>query len=213
MMLASLGADYMGFPLRLTHYRDDLPEKQVAAIIRRLPASVTPVLITYLDTAPEIRELIRQLDVTMVQLHGEIKPEEIILLKRYLPHIRIIKSLIIGQNSMASLTSCMQEFSPLVDFFITDTYDPVSGASGATGKTHDWPISRRLVEISPLPVILAGGLNPANIRDAIFAVKPFGVDAHTGVENETGEKDPDLIDKFIRRARKAFSDILQLKFT
>jgi hypothetical protein len=53
-------------------------------------------------------------------------------------------------------------------------------ASGATGKTHDWRVSRRLVEVADKPVILAGGLNPENVKRAILEVRPAGVDSHSG---------------------------------
>ncbi len=75
-----------------------------------------------------------------------------------------------------------------MDAYITDTYDPVTKASGATGKTHNWEISKNLVELSAKPVILAGGLNPENVYDAILKVKPAGVDVHTGIENVIWKK-------------------------
>lgn len=95
--------------------------------------------------------------------------------------------------------------SPWIDLFITDTYDPVSGASGATGKTHDWEISKRLIRLSAKPVILAGGLNADNVRDAILQVKPAGVDVHTGIEGVDGRKDPELLARFVKEAREAFN--------
>ncbi|MFZ0390218.1 MAG: phosphoribosylanthranilate isomerase, partial [Calditrichia bacterium] len=84
-------------------------------------------------------------------------------------------------------------------------YDVKSGASGATGKTHDWEISRRLREISPLPLILAGGLNQKNVSEAIRQVQPAGVDVHTGVENSQGLKDEKRLQQFVRESRRAFS--------
>jgi phosphoribosylanthranilate isomerase len=85
----------------------------------------------------------------------------------------------------------------VVDAFITDTYDPTTGRSGATGKTHAWGVSRRLVELSPKPVILAGGLTPENVRAAVLAVRPAGVDVHTGVEGPDGRKAPRLVEHFV----------------
>ena len=68
----------------------------------------------------------------------------------------------------------------MVDAFITDTFDPDTGASGATGKTHDWEVSQRIVEHSPLPVILAGGLGAGNVKEAIMQVKPGWSGVPTG---------------------------------
>jgi len=94
-----------------------------------------------------------------------------------------------------------------VDAFITDTFDPATGASGATGKTHDWTVSRRLVERSPKPVILAGGLTPGNVRNAIRKVRPAGVDVHTGVEGSDGRKRRDLVRTFVAEARAGFASL------
>jgi phosphoribosylanthranilate isomerase len=82
----------------------------------------------------------------------------------------------------------VSKLSPFVDAFITDTFDPRTGASGATGKTHDWRVSRRLVEISARPVILAGSLTPENVTRAILEVRRAGVDSHTDVEDSRRRK-------------------------
>jgi len=74
---------------------------------------------------------------------------------------------------------------------ITDTFAPETGAAGATGRTHDWSVSRRLVELSERPVLLAGGLTAENVRRAILEVRLAGVDVHTGVENAAGRKSRD----------------------
>jgi phosphoribosylanthranilate isomerase len=91
-----------------------------------------------------------------------------------------------------------------VDAYITDTFDPRTGACGATGKTHDWRLSRQLVRYSPLPVILAGGLTAENVRAAILAVRPAGVDAHTGLEDVSGRKSQEKVKQFVSEAQEAF---------
>jgi phosphoribosylanthranilate isomerase len=111
-----------------------------------------------------------------------------------------------GDNFL-ELENMVYSLSKWIDIFITDTYDPSTGASGATGKTHDWNISRRLIEISPKPVILAGGLNPSNVREAILATNPAGVDVHTGIESANGRKERDLTLKFITESREAFEKL------
>jgi len=70
--------------------------------------------------------------------------------------------------------------------------------------THDWCISRRLVEISSRPVILAGGLTPANVAEAIAEVRPAGVDSHTGVEDASGAKSREKVARFVREAMEQF---------
>jgi len=200
-------ADYIGFPLRLAYHKPDLSEEKAATIIRKLHCGEQSVLITYLGQASEIAKLSRLLNVKTVQLHGEINPSEIKLLRPFLPDLHIIKSLIVRPNGYSELNRTVDRFAELVDAFITDTFDPTTGATGATGKTHDWEISHRLVEYSPKPIILAGGLNPGNVAEAILTVKPAGVDAHTGLEDSRGNKDKRLVDRFIQAARQAFATI------
>jgi phosphoribosylanthranilate isomerase len=121
----------------------------------------------------------------------------------------VIKSLVIGNTAAKALENVISELSPLVDAFITDTFDPETGASGATGRTHDWRVSRRLVELSDRPVILAGGLTPENVRKAILEVQPAGVDSHTGVEEPSGRKSREKVHKFVLEAREAFDQLKQ----
>ncbi len=199
--------DYLGFPLRLPVNKEDLTEEEAAEIIKKIPSPHKGVLITYLNKAQEIIEFAEKLGVTVVQLHGKISKEELQKIKQLKPDLEIIKSLVIGEYSDSELNIIINEHSKYIDAFITDTFDPITGASGATGKTHDWAISRRIVEISTKPVILAGGLNPTNVYDAIITVKPAGVDVHTGIEDKNGRKDPVLLKQFIDNAKKAFREI------
>jgi phosphoribosylanthranilate isomerase len=139
-----------------------------------------------------------------VQLHGDIATAELRSLKEHSPHLTIIKSLVIGLHPVEHLCALMRRTAPYVDAYITDTFDPTTGAAGATGKTHDWRVSKRFVEYASRPVILAGGLHPGNVRDAILEVQPAGVDAHTGLEDRTGRKSEEKVREFVSEAREAF---------
>jgi phosphoribosylanthranilate isomerase len=204
-MLVGCGVRWLGFPLRLPVHRPDLTESEAARLIRRLPPGVAGVLITYLDRAADIEVFCRAMGARVVQLHGDVAPGQLERLKIAAPDLVVIKSLIVGRESLAVLEDQVRTLSPLVDGFITDTFDPQTGAAGATGRTHDWTISRRLVDVSPRPVILAGGLTPDNVRRAVLVVGPAGVDVHTGVEGEDGRKDRAKVEKFVREARAAFT--------
>jgi phosphoribosylanthranilate isomerase len=209
-MLIECGVKFLGFPLKLSSNEEDLSEYMTANIIRNLPTAVNGVLITYLRDAADISGLCRFLGTNIVQVHGEIDESELSKLRRIASNLLIIKSLIVQDDNMAELEDKMNIFGPYVDAFITDTYDTSTGAYGATGKTHNWDISRKLVEISPRPVILAGGLNPQNVQSAILRVKPSGVDVHTGVELKDGRKSGGLVKGFISEAKKAF-ELIRLK--
>lgn len=204
-MLVRAGVHRLGFPLRIFPHRDDLTEEKAAKVIRGLPPAVEAVLITYEDRGWAIADLAASLGVRGVQIHGDIGIEEVSLLRRLSPCLYVIKSLIVRGNNLAQLEKALVHFEPLVDAFITDTCDPETGASGATGKTHDWSVSRRLAEVSPRPLILAGGLNPENVKEAILRVRPAGVDAHTGVEGPDGRKDAGKVAAFVKAAKEAFA--------
>jgi len=203
-MLQRCGVRYLGFPLRLPVHREDLSEKQAAAIIKSLVPPVFGVLIAYLDRASEIAAFCDALGARIVQLHGEIERDELKRLRILDPNLTVIKSLVIGMRDDRALEAMLRELTPFVDAFITDTFDPNTGASGATGKTHDWRVSRRLVELADRPVILAGGLTPENVKRAILEVRPAGVDSHTGVEDTSGRKSREQVEKFLSEANEAF---------
>lgn len=203
-MVAACGADWIGIPLRLPVHREDVTDAEAAAVCRTLPPGAAPVLITYLDTAGAVIELARLLGVRIVQLHGPVPLAQLRALRAADPLLTIVKSLVVAADNADALAAEARQAAPWVDAFITDTFDPATGASGATGKTHDWRVSRRLVETSARPVILAGGLHPANVAAAVGAVRPAGVDAHTGVEGPDGRKSEPLVRAFVERAREAF---------
>ncbi|MBN2450851.1 MAG: phosphoribosylanthranilate isomerase [Lentisphaeria bacterium] len=206
LLLAREGVEWIGIPLCLAVHREDVTDAEAAAIVAAFGSMlpVTFVLITYLASADAIRGLALRLNVRHIQMHGETPPEEMRRLRAILPDAVLIKSLIVGKDSPEHLDAEVARFAPVVDAFITDTYDPATGATGATGMTHDWAVSRRIVECSPRPVILAGGLTPANVAAAIRAVRPAGVDAHTGVEGPDGRKDAALVRAFVQSALAEF---------
>lgn len=206
-LLAACGVDHIGFPLRLAAHAQELTEDDAARIIRSLDAPTRAVLITYLDEAEEIAALCDKLSVSIVQIHGDVGVGQVRRLKEIDPALKIIKSVVIGSSAQLEHFQLVERMSPHVDAFITDTLDPATGARGATGKTHDWRISRRIVEASPRPVILAGGLNADNVGRAIARVGPAGVDAHTGLEDAQGRKRRDAVRAFVNQARTAFASI------
>jgi phosphoribosylanthranilate isomerase len=203
-MLQQCGVRYLGFPLRLPVHREGLTETEAAMLIKGLAPAVFGVLITYLDEANEIAGFCHALSARIVQLHGDIDRDELKRLKTLDPSLTVIKSLVVGMHDDKTLEAMLSDLSPFVDAFITDTFDLKTGASGATGKTHDWRVSRRLVKLSDRPVILAGGLTPENVKQAILEVRPAGVDSHTGVEDSTGRKSRQKVQRFLSEAHDAF---------
>lgn len=128
------GVEFVGFPLKLAYHAQDISEEVAADLIKAMPATSKPVLITYLNQAEEILKLSRFIRSSVIQLHGEIDLSQLQKLRRLEPDISIIKSLIVRKDNIDQLLHEMNLFSPYVEFFITDTFDPATGATGATGK-------------------------------------------------------------------------------
>lgn len=195
------GADALGFTVRLpTGVHDGLTEARARSIIRTLPPFVTSVAITYVGTPREAIDLCRYLGVSALQLHGEFSTRGLEMVRAALPHLKIIRAVVVtGPESLASASMLARH----VDALILDTYDPATGRHGATGKTHDWSVSRTIVETVRAPIILAGGLTPENVADAVRMVRPWAVDVHTGVEEADGTRHIAKIRDFIARAKAA----------
>lgn len=202
------GADWLGFALRLPAKNEDLSEATAAAIIKSIQPAHKGVIITYLTGADEIATFCAEMGVETIQLHGDIAPTELSTLRHIAPDLYVLKSLVVKPDNLDELTTVVEDSAEWVDMFITDSFDPATGARGATGKLHDWGISAELARIAPRPLMLAGGLNPTNVADAIEAVRPAAVDAHTGLEGVDGRKDRQKVRAFVEEARKAFARTL-----
>jgi phosphoribosylanthranilate isomerase len=206
-LLFECGFTHLGFPFRLAKNKPDLTEQEAARIIQGMQSDATALLITYLHNPEEVIELCEQLGVTYVQLHGAVSIDELSRLKDLRPDFTVIKSLVVREGNQADLLEDVAKTAPFLDGYITDTFDPRTGATGATGMVHDWSVSRRLTADSPRPLIMAGGLNADNVADAIRAIRPAGVDVHTGIEGPNGRKDPVLSRRFVTEARQAFKGV------
>jgi phosphoribosylanthranilate isomerase len=100
-------------------------------------------------------------------------------------------------------------YQDVSDYLILDTQAPAIAGIGASGQTHDWPISRRIVERVRIPVILAGGLSPENVAQAIRAVRPWGVDSLTHTNRPVAggfRKDIERVRQFVAAAQGALDD-------
>ena len=200
---ASVGIDALGFTLGLPNGpHDDLTPIKARSIIKELPSHAIPVLITYLSDPEEAARLAHYVSAQAIQLHGGIEDGALTVLRKLCPEIKTIGRVsVTDETAIDAVTRFSEE---LWDGIILDSYDPNSGKLGATGMTHDWRISARIVGMSRIPVILAGGLNPENVAEAILRVRPAGVDAHSGLEDEDGTRNFMKIRSFAYAALGAF---------
>ena len=181
------GADTLGFVFFQGSPRC-ITLQQAESIICKLPPFVTTVGV-FADEAPElIRSSIIDAGIDVVQLHGDEKPESCLFSRRSIKAIRI--------KSIESLEP-LKTFKGIVSAFLLDAYTP--DALGGTGLKFNWDIAVEAKQFGR--IILAGGLTPDNVKDAILHVKPYGVDVSSGVERDKGKKDHQKMKLFIERAR------------
>ncbi|MFW2366775.1 MAG: phosphoribosylanthranilate isomerase [Desulforhopalus sp.] len=159
-------------------------------IIDRLPMFIDRVGVFVNE---EMTELVAAANagITYLQLHGSESVEYCQELRQKLPSCKLIKAFRVGVKSRA------EEFTPYnhcVDGFLLDTY--VEGTKGGTGEVFDWSLIENL-ELQ-LPILLAGGLTPENIVQAITQVRPYAVDINSGVESRPGIKDHHRLHKLMR---------------
>lgn len=180
--IASLGASALGFICVAKSPRYIAPDK-IRSIVEQLPEKIAKIGVFANATPQEIAKIIAETGLNGVQLHGDESPQYCDRLKELLAtQIELIKAFRI--ESSLSL-SAIASYTDCVDTLLLDAYNP--NMLGGTGQTLNWS---DLEEFKPsLPWLLAGGLTPNNILDALDRLKPNGIDLSSGVERSPGDKD------------------------
>ena len=163
----------------------------VQGIIRLLPPFISSVGVFVNEDREKIEEIAESCGLTTLQFHGQESPSYCEGFKQ-----KIVKALRIENKDI--LEKAVQ-YQNKIDAYLLDTYSPF--AYGGTGKTFDWSIAKEIKEFG-LPIILSGGLNPENIREAISEVEPYGVDVSSGVEERPGKKNMEKLINFVRIVRE-----------
>jgi phosphoribosylanthranilate isomerase len=183
---AACGADALGFVFFPKSPRYLTPEA-ARAIIAALPPFVTTVGLFVNEDPERIKEIVDYCRLNVIQLHGDEPPQACVI-----SPYRVIKALRVKD---ASILVGLDEYSVsalLLDAWVADSY-------GGTGHTFNWELAARVAQ--KYHVILAGGLAPENVADAIRTVRPYGVDVSSGVEFSPGRKDSEKVEAFIRNAK------------
>ncbi len=203
LMAVFYGADAIGLLVGQKHSSTDFIDKEFAKkIVSHLPPFCSSVLVTHLVDNEEIVSLAQFIGVTTIHLHGDSTPDDAQIIREKIPYIKLIKSLhVVNEKSIANGYGYLNA----VDAILLDTVNLETDQVGGTGITHDWDLSREIVEKYRKPVFLAGGLNPENVNEAIQAVKPFGVDANSGTKGESGFKSNEKLKAFIHNAKNIIS--------
>jgi phosphoribosylanthranilate isomerase len=197
------GANTLGFLMGLTHLAEDKisPEK-ATAIVRELPEHIRSVMVTHLLDENDIGAMAREVGVKAVQIHDDLPVDRVRKLRLILPNVELIKAIhVTGADALVKA----HEYAESVDMLLLDSRTKTR--LGGTGQTHDWNISREIVRAVNIPVILAGGLNPQNVAEAIKSVDPAGIDANSGLEKKDGSKDFEKIRVFAKIGQLCKFDI------
>lgn len=169
-------------------------------LIAEIAAAVPPPISTFLLTARHDADAIISQHATCrtstIQLVDAVEPAELKRIRRELPLVKLVQ--VIHVRSEESIGEAL-EVSGYVDALLLDSGNPSLQIKelGGTGRVHDWQLSRRIRDQSPVPVFLAGGLRASNVRAAVGTVRPFGLDVCSSVRVD-GRLDADTLDEFMR---------------
>ena len=187
LMAVEAGADALGFVFVEQSPRCVSPQK-AAAIVSALPPFIQTVGLFVDADIERVNWVADFCGLDIIQLHGDEAPDFCTEVRR-----RVVKAFRVKDaGSLSSLASYQ------VAGYLLDAWSPA--AHGGTGKAFDWSLARDAA--CTRPIILAGGLSPENVRDAVDFVQPYGVDVSSGVESSPGKKDPEKVREFIRNAKQ-----------
>ena len=195
---AAAGADAVGFVVGAVASPRNLPLEIAANLFRQVPPFVKSVLVTVPESVDTMVKNCRKLNPDIVQIHGE-NIGDVMLIRKKIPNKPLIRS--VNANSPDALETASSTAKKF-DCVLLDSL--TQGQYGGTGLTHDWTLSKHIRDvIYPVPLILAGGLSPNNVAEAIRAVNPYAVDVSSGVELQPGVKDNQKMVAFVKNAKDA----------
>ena len=202
------GVDHIGITPGENNLPGEVGYQQAYEIFQAVKGQATRVALTVSISINEIVEMVNIVQPDVLHICGPsdtmMSPPALYELRRRLPGIRIMQAISVGDHSAVNL--CLQ-YQDAADMIILDTEVSTIGGIGASGETHDWSISKEIVDRCKIPVILAGGLSAENVTAAIKAVRPWAVDSlsHTNIPLDGGgfKKNIEKIRQFVINAKDA----------
>ena len=191
------GADAIGFLVGVPASPRNLTLERAKMLLDLVPVFVDSVVVTAPETIEDIVEICETLKPSVIQIHGK-KKFVTSQVREKIKNTCLVKTVYVKPDILKeeNIEELKQFDAVLLDSFTKNQY-------GGTGKTHDWTVSKQIKEaVVPVPVILAGGLKPENVKEAVLAVKPYAVDVASGVEASPGIKDHNKIHAFVENAKK-----------
>jgi len=187
----------------------EVPEATCAEIFAALEGRAQRVLLVVTQTEEETVEYVRRLQPDILQLCGNrlpATPEFAAQCRAVRPGLRVLQA--VGVDGQEAIDRA-KYFAGFCDMLILDSIAPGIAGIGAAGRTHDWSIDAEIVRSVPCPVVLAGGLDAENVRAAIEAVRPWGVDSFTRTSDRLPDggsrKNIEKVRAFVQAAREAFT--------
>jgi len=199
---ARLGVDHIGVLVGDCVFPRELSIAHTNGIFAAVPADKKRVALSLSADLEELGRVVAETRPDIIQLQAAIDDFSVAMtrrLKTRFPQIPIMRAIpVIDEASIEVAGS----YRGVADFLLLDSWDPATGQLGALGRTHDWSLSRRIVDDVGTPVILAGGLGPENVAAAIAAVRPAGVDSKTRTDRLDGSgKDFAKVEAFVTAAK------------
>lgn len=188
------GAAALGLVSEMPSGPGVIAEELIAEIAARVPPPVATFLLTCRQDARSIIEQQRRCRVNTLQLCDRVPAEVYGELRAELPGVSLVQVIHVrGEESLAEALAVARH----VDALLLDSGNQSLAVKelGGTGRTHDWRVSRRVVEAANVPVFLAGGLRPENVAEAVSTVRPFGLDVCSGVRTD-GRLDAEKLKRF-----------------
>ena len=197
LLAIRLGADALGLVGQMPSGPGVVGDSLAARIVRATPPPIATFMLTSETTAEGIIAHQRRVGSNTIQLVDAVAPETYAQLHRALPAVKLVQ--VIHVLTEANVAEALLAVQNGADALLLDSGNPTLAVKelGGTGRVHNWLISRQIVEQSPVPVFLAGGLNPGNVREALETVRPFGLDICSGVRTN-GHLDEHKLDAFVR---------------
>jgi len=180
MLAIKYGASALGLVSEMPSGPGVIDDNIIAEIVSKIPPPIATFLLTSKQKAEEIIDQHSKTRTNTLQLVDNLPHDELKKLREYLPEVKLVQVIhVIDDQSIEEATSV----SNYVDALLLDSGNPKLKIKelGGTGRTHNWEISRKIVDEVKIPVFLAGGLNPDNVNEAIEVVQPFGLDICSGV--------------------------------
>jgi len=191
------GADAVGFLVGVPSSPRNLTLERAERLLRQVPIFVDSVVVMAPQNINGLVEICEGLKPTAIQIHGK-KNFDASEIRERIKDTRLIKTIYVTKDA---LKETVIEDLKTFDAVLLDSF--TKGQYGGTGRVHDWTLSRQIKEaVAPLPVILAGGLKPENVKEAILTVQPYAVDVASGVELRPAVKDHEKIRAFVENAKE-----------